>query len=658
MPYRKDIDGLRAVAVVAVILFHFGLGCPGGYAGVDVFFVISGFLIGSIVLAKTKAGTFSMADFWQRRIRRLLPALFVVVVAVAAAGCVWLVPAHLEELGKSILAQPALAANVYFFQESGYFETSSEHIPLLHTWSLAVEEQFYLALPFLLPLFLRGGASRAFVGIGIITALSLSWSVFSSKAYPSFAFYLIFSRAWELNIGVLLALHLDRSGPCRRGRAAREAMAWSGLAMVLATFFLFGAGTLFPSYTAALPCLGTALLIFAHSRTEGSKDATSLERLLSWSPVVFVGKISYSLYLWHWPVFVFLGLALLRELGPLETASGIAASFALSVLSWKFVEKPVRERRFPRSTRSLLLGAAVAVAAMIGIGAVFSETEGLPERFPAEMRERAHDHNEHHGLRSRDFLLEHGTLPTLGRPKSETDRHILVWGDSHALSLLPVLETIADENDICLHVATQPSTPPLVDTYTERIGRSFLDWGNAVVDYARAQGVERVLLHARWRNYTEGPPDRDLRNLVSDADLRSRTPEQAETVFREALGRTIEVLTERGIGVYFLDEVPYQPRSVPETVLLASLRGVDPNTLGPLVEEQKELSRRIEILLAEILSGRGVVRLDPKPFLLAPDGRRFALVRDDLILFSDQHHLSPNGSAQLRPLLEPIFVAP
>ncbi len=663
MPYRKDIDGLRAIAVLAVILFHFNLGFPGGYAGVDVFFVISGFLIGSIIIGKAEQDRFRLTDFWLRRIRRLLPALFALVIAVSIASYFWMVPAHLEEIGKSILAQPALAANIYFFQESGYFETASEYQPLLHTWSLAVEEQFYLALPFLLPLFLRWGSGRAALGraallVGVISVLSLAWSIYGSISYQSFTFYMILSRSWELNIGVLLALYLAKTGPITCSRSIRETLSFAGLGMILICFLTYGVDTPFPSYTALLPCLGTAFLLFANSPHAGEDASpTLLQRSTSLPPLVFLGQISYSLYLWHWPVFVFFHHITLREMTLLDKVFGVGLSLVLATVSWKWVEQPIRKGTFLKSTRSLLLNTAGAVAVMIAIGLYFSESKGLPERFSPEVIEMTDDPSTHYRIRAWDYYQKHQTFPTLGPSPEEADRQMLIWGDSHALALLPLLEELATEHNICLHIAAHPSTPPLLDVYTERIGKSFLDWGNLVLDYAGENTISTVLLHARWRIYTEGPPDGDMRSLVSTTTVHSRTPGQAEEVFLSSLERTLRALEEEGLTIALMDDVPFQPKSVPETVILAGVRGMDPNTLGPRKETQQALTRRIDKLIEKAIDGTSVLHFDPDPYLLDKETDRFALLRDEKILFTDQHHLSPNGTRQLRPLLEPFFTA-
>jgi hypothetical protein len=306
----------------------------------------------------------------------------------------------------------------------------------------------------------------------------------------------------------------------------------------------------------------------------------------------------------------------------------------------------------------LLIATAVAVATMIGIGLYFSETNGLPDRYPREVLEMTYDASEHHRIGARDHFLKHGTFPSLGPSPDKADRSILLWGDSHALALLPLIETLANEHNVCVHIAAHPSTPPLLDVYTERIGKPFLHWGRDVLRFAQENSITEVIIHARWRIYTEGPPDGDMRSLVSNHEIHSRRPEQAETVFRDALEKTIETLVEGNFTIALIDDVPFQPKSVPETVLLAASRGIDPNTLGPPLASQQELTQNIDALIESVLEGTPVVHLDPDPFLLNPEKDRFSLLRDQKILYTDQHHLSPNGTKQLRSLLEPLFEAP
>ena len=343
MRYRPEIDGLRAIAVVAVILFHAGFALfGGGFVGVDVFFVISGFLITSIIVEELKTGRFSVLRFYERRARRILPALFTVMAACVPFAYRLLSPDDLKDFAQSLAAICLFASNVLFWGESGYFDTQAELKPLLHTWSLAVEEQFYVVFPLLLLAAWRLGRGVLLALIGAIAVASLFTSVDEVRNFPSAAFYLLPSRAWQLLVGALASLVADRwpSAALRQPavRLASEAFGWGGMAMIVMALFLFDEQTPFPGLNAALPTVGTVLVLL------GASDRTSVGRMLAWRPLVGLGLISYSAYLWHQPLFAFTKHALLADL-PTDLAIVLCAvTIVLAYLSWRYVEQPFRNR--------------------------------------------------------------------------------------------------------------------------------------------------------------------------------------------------------------------------------------------------------------------------------------------------------------------------
>ena len=297
LKYRAYIDGLRAIAVLAVLFFHADIGCGGGYVGVDVFFVISGYLITGLILKDLDGGQFQLVKFWERRVRRILPAVAVVLLACLATGWFLLFSLDFKELGESVLAQALLVSNIYFWRESGYFAQAAEMKPLLHTWSLAVEEQFYLLFPFLLIAFKRFSRKSLVPGILLLCCISFSLSVYCSYRHASVNFYFLPTRAWELLLGSFLA-----AIPAQRTstRWLTESLSSGGLLAILCAVFFYGPDTRFPGISALLPCVGAALIIWANDHT-----LTCVGKLLAIRPVVFIGLISYSLYLWHWPMLVF-----------------------------------------------------------------------------------------------------------------------------------------------------------------------------------------------------------------------------------------------------------------------------------------------------------------------------------------------------------------
>ncbi len=360
MKYRAEIDGLRAVAVLPVILFHAGFApFSGGFVGVDVFFVISGYLITSLIAEELETGRFSLAGFYDRRARRILPALFFVVLCSAPIAWFILLPKDLTEFFHSVMAVGMFASNILFWLQSGYFDTAAELKPLLHTWSLAVEEQFYIIFPLLLMALWRFGAKVLLAVLIVLFGVSLSLAEWGAHAHPSATFFLLHSRGWELLIGAFAALYLRGGGGIRAGIAG-EALAAAGLLAIAMAVVLFDGRTPFPGLYALVPTLGTVLVILF------AAEGTVINRLLSLRACVGIGLISYSMYLWHQPLFVFS-----RYLFGLQQGSYLflvlsLITLVLAWISWRFVERPFRQKRF--AIRTVLMTAAVASIGIMSLG--------------------------------------------------------------------------------------------------------------------------------------------------------------------------------------------------------------------------------------------------------------------------------------------------
>jgi peptidoglycan/LPS O-acetylase OafA/YrhL len=437
MKYRADVDGLRAVAVILVLLFHCGLGFSGGFVGVDVFFVISGYLICSIIAGELARGEFSILKFYERRCRRILPALFVMFALTTAAASVLLLPPDFKELSESLLASTLFVSNVYFWQHSGYFDGASEFKPLLHTWSLAVEEQFYIFFPLMLWLLARRWPRLVLPAIILTTVGSFALDVFAHRAgATTFAFFSLPTRAWELGIGAIVAL---------APRAAQGDSPRRSLVAILGLLFI-GVGLFVPKLLPEpLPdpvfaVLGTALVVRI-----GQSARTPVSRLLSVWPLVAVGLISYSLYLWHWPVIVFSKYWLVRELTALEISAAWACMFVAAWLSWRFVERPFRSRGFP--VRKLYLGSALGTVTLVAVGLALLQTRGLPARLHADAAviNEAVGTTYHCAL---DEFLKIG--PTRGcamnLPSGDPqDAQVVLLGNSHAQMYAPAWRRILEE---------------------------------------------------------------------------------------------------------------------------------------------------------------------------------------------------------------------
>ncbi len=373
MRYRREIDGLRAVAVIPVILFHAGFTIfSGGYVGVDIFFVISGYLITSIIISELEQGKFSILRFYERRARRILPALFFVMLFCLPFAWMWMLPSQFEDFSQSLVAVSVFASNIQFWRESGYFAATSEEKPLLHTWSLAVEEQYYMLFPIFLILLYRFGRSPVFYSIIAISIISLLLSEWGWRNKPSANFYLVPTRVWELLAGSICAFL--QFGKTQKSNNAFSAL---GLAMIVFALFFYDESTPFPSAYALAPVVGTALIIMYGAR------GTWVAQLLSLKGFVGIGLISYSAYLWHQPLFAF---ARIRSLYAPEQWLMLLLAFTSLVLAyfgWRYVEHPFRKRTAPvwQSQRAIFTLSVCGMVFFLVVGFVGHINNGFKHRF-------------------------------------------------------------------------------------------------------------------------------------------------------------------------------------------------------------------------------------------------------------------------------------
>ncbi len=647
--YRPDIDGLRALAVLPVILYHAGLGCPGGFVGVDVFFVISGYVITSLILREHAAGTFSLRRFWERRIRRIMPALTLMVALVLAAGWRWYLPEDFIYMAKSVLAQTLMAAN-FFFWRGGieYFEMSSDAQALLHTWSLAVEEQFYLVFPLLLTWLLRTRATRWRRWLLGLAAVSLGLSVLATHSAPHFraAFYLLPARAWELLLGALLAGvgggRLSASGP------RRAVSGLGGLALIAWPVFAYTDHTRFPGLAALPPCLGAALII-----ASSAGRPSPVGRLLAWRPLVFIGLVSYPLYLWHWPLLTF-ARYLHTQPAPLGAAVRLGlllAALGLAVLTWKGIETPLRQRRVLRSPRQLFMAAGLASALFFLLAAGVYRSKGMPGRFPPRVlalsaarasrafqeqvdlpRARASQYIELGPYASSSSGVTPGSGTPAPDPGSRMPVRLLLWGDSHAKALAPALHTLCQQHRQRGLLSAYGGTAPVLDYVPPNLKSLHQDAPAAarhIVAYAAAQRIPHIILAARWEVY----------------------PPTAE--FRAALVRTVSTLQAGGARVYLVKDVPEPGFEVPRVIALRALGGGTLDTLGTTPAQHLRAHAPLQSTFDQ-LARAGAILLDPAPAFLAPGGS-YRVIKDDQVLYFDTNHLTVEGAALLTPLFQPLF---
>lgn len=636
--YRPEIDGLRAVAVLAVMLFHGGFGCPGGYVGVDVFFVISGFLITSLIWKDLESGSFTFAHFWERRARRIVPAMVFVTLATLVAGWFLMRPVDFKALGETSASQAVFGANIYYWNHSGYFSGDAREKPLLHTWSLAVEEQFYFFVPFLLWAMYRAARLRSRAAVlSLISAafvLSFALSIYGVAHHPRAAFYLLPTRAWELSLGSLVAF-LPPDPSMLGRRILREFFSLAGLALILVPVLVYGAETPFPGLAALAPCLGVALLIWANDRAAGNAP-TVAGALLATRSLVFIGLISYSLYLWHFPLLAFSHYLALEPISPAQRATMLVLALALSALSWKYVETPFRKRKLAASRKSMFAFVASGLAAVLVCGLLCMATQGFPQRLSSQARDFAAAESD----RAINFELtieeiQPGKLIPLGVSDSTLRPTVMVWGDSHGMAALPAVDAYLNEKGLAGLAATRASAAPVLDWYWSADPASkqhFITYNDAVFRYIQSERIPNVILIARWGRY---------------ARKGGHNPGD----FYPSLLATVQRLTAIGSRPWIMLDVPIHSFNIPRVLSNPAYSDAYIASHCAQPAAQNELEKNDPEILAELEAAGGRI-LDPKPRFLDPTGQYYIIQANGIALYWDDNHLTTKGA---KLMLVPLF---
>lgn len=652
-PYSPEIDGLRAIAVTGVVLFHVGLpGLGGGYTGVDVFFVISGYLITRLLAAeRARSGAIAFQAFYARRMRRLLPALLVLVAATVAAAAWLLSPAlgEVQATARAGVASLALVSNLLFLRETGnYFDRPAGQVPLLHIWSLSVEEQFYLAWPLLLAgaLALWRGRARWAVVAFALASWALAWRL--AYVSPDIPFYITPARGWEFAVGGALALF----NPQVASAAARALCVNAGLVATIAGFVVTPDTRFFPALGALLPVGGTALMLLGL----GAGAPTGLAaRALGWRPTVYVGRASYSWYLWHWPPLAIYAAATLDG-GTLAGRIAIGvASFIAAALSLRFVEAPVRSRAVGAGwsdARTLVAGTVaslLAIAGMLGVG--WAARRAAPAQLAAMHAEPAPEE---------DPCSVHPGATELAPPcvtGAPTGPVVVLWGDSHAVAWKPLAEALAAARGEGMVMLTYTACPPMAARFREPDGNRALhermcNASNVRAARALAAGqiagrpIHTVILAQRWfENVRRGWSAVDLPRY----DARSPEVQAADRAMRlDAVAPTV-ARPAPGVEVLYLGPLP----ELRNTARFCLARGVADACAMPRAQYD---SLRAEVLpvLERALAGRGRLVDVADTFC---DATRCPVVRDGVVLWGDDDHVSPSAARLVAARLVPELVA-
>ena len=649
MRYRRDIDGLRALAVLPVVLFHAGFSWfPGGYVGVDVFFVISGFLITSLILNEITKGRFSVASFYERRIRRIFPALFTVLVFSAAIATWLFLPDLLASFAKSLIATASFLSNHFFYREIGYFAAPADTKPLLHTWSLAVEEQFYIVFPIFMVLACRWGGRRWLYIVAAGFAASLALSIWMTETNPAGAFYLAPGRAWELLLGSMLAAGaLPKIGT----QWLREALAISGVALIAYAVFCFSASRPFPGPAALIPCLGTAFFLYA-----GDDGSSITARILSVQPIVFVGLISYSLYLWHWPLLAFARYWFFEGLAPIQLTSIILASFVLATLSWKFVEQPFRMRRVAVGRRSMFSVAATGIAVTLAFGVMTERSGGWPSRLSAEAQAILSTASKKSATKGLDRCTMRGMEwnCTLDAP---TYSHFAVWGDSHAARMRIAIDEAAKRHGETVDYFVRAGCTPVPGF--ERGDRDCGRRNAAVLGTLIASpDIHTIVLISRFATYlydsrkSVGGTDQSL--TITATGQPNLDAQSLRILFAKKLRESVEALVAAGKRVVIVYPVPEIGYQVPQAAQRYLFMHRDLDTLkGPSPEAYRERQAGVFAMLDGLGNLNAIVRLYPHRRLC--DAQKCRVYANGSLLYLDDDHLSDAGARYLAPDLDSIF---
>ena len=647
MNYRAEIDGLRALAVLPVILFHAGFELfKGGFVGVDVFFVISGYLITTIIISEIAEGKFSIINFYERRARRILPALFFVMLVCLPFAWFWLIPNDLKDFGQSLVAVSTFSSNILFWKVSGYFDTAAELYPLLHTWSIAVEEQYYILFPIFLILTWRLGIKWILVILSIVFVISLGvahWGAFN-KPIPTF--YLLPTRGWELLIGVFIAFYLKHNSYLK-SHSINQTLSLIGSGMIIYSIFAFDESTPFPSLFTLVPTVGTGLLILS------AVPNTIVNTLLSFSPIVGVGLISYSAYLWHLPMLVFVRHRLLGELSDLLLIVLCFASLVMAYISWRWIEKPFRDKK--KTTSKMIFSfSLIGIVFFSSIGLITYFKQGFYELFSEDIQRYSLIYESYKNRFAND---ECNLSVNLSKPPLciigdiSVNPKIALIGDSHASAINYELDKVLQDRKISIYRFTKNSCPPALGFQSDNYEDCWRHIDNTlkVIDEKK---IETVILFARWSYYlNEDPYDNNIggidkmanRYTILPIPLTADISERRQAIL-SSYKQFIDKLLSNDIKVITIGPVPEHGWDVPKR---AMKNFIHRNYLGvELLPFEIYEDRNIDVInIFEDYSSRGVIYYVDSSKVFCTDNK----ICDPINVFKeslywDDDHLTDNGA--------------
>ena len=553
LSYRPEIDGLRAIAISSVIAYHFGVSqLSGGFLGVDIFFVISGYLISSIILREMQQGDFSFRKFYLRRIRRIFPALFCMMLISWPLAYQLLLPEQFEEFSKSLIYVTLFVSNLFFAARTGYFDTAIELKPLIHTWSLAVEEQYYLFFPLLL-IFLARKSQRWLIILSMLAILSgFAFSIWQPLG-KTFGFFSVSTRIWEFFFGFLASLLV------LQGKAPRAAfLDYLGLSLIVFAFIYSDESFLHPGWITIPPVLGCWLLII-------NQNGNSLVfNLLVCKPVRIIGLMSYSLYLWHQPLLAFYRYHQLVNVNSRYLGVLFLLLIVVSWLSWQFIETPFRNRKLI-SDRKLTLVAIGLSVLILGIGYYGQASDGLPNRFhmPEVFQHQFERRNEAQNCQPiPDTAFKSCSL---GADSENANITMAVFGDSHALALIPAFDKLGKQNQIQFILAAESACPPIQGVFV--LNGHSADYCQRLADaqwemLKHYPKIKQVIWVAKWASYTDGNYQGGQLNWLGTQARVEKNLKTTRQVFNDAVRHTAERYKAEGLSLAVLLQVPQQLQDI------------------------------------------------------------------------------------------------
>ncbi len=654
--YRKDIDGLRAISVVAVLLNHAGIySFSGGFIGVDVFFVISGYLITAIIAREIQSNEFSLVRFYERRIRRILPALFVVIAFTVAVSAIMYDVEKFLDFGKSVIATTLFVSNINFWKESGYFDAPSQLKPLLHTWSVGVEEQFYIFFPLFMFVLYRYAKKLSSYILAAIAVISFWFAVQGIASDPSSAFYLAHLRAWELLVGSMLAINIF---PAEFGKKYSNIIGIAGLVLIAIPIFQYSESTKFPGLSALAPVCGAAFIL-----SSGVEGKSLVGRFLGMPPLVFIGKISYSLYLWHWPLIIFAKYYMIRHMTSGELGILLVVISIVSTLSWRFVETPFRSKNFLQ-TRQIYAFAISGMTLMLFVGGTIYYFKGFPKRQGLEYL--AIDTK-----KEETWLFKECNINLTDDPQAITACEIgdraqqpsfMIWGDSHAPTYGKAIHISAAQNKLSGILTYSPGCPTLLNIIpTPQIGDvSCGDYNEMALTYIKDHPeIHTVILASRWTIWLEGTRYKEEEGIPTDIqDALNEAPAgtSKEDLFILGLERTITTLMALDRKVILIAPLPEIGYDVSSLNFIASRTGRDINQIiSPSMEEYLTRNQRTFTIFKSFEEKYGVQIIEPWKFLCQEGICRSAV--NEIPLYNDDDHLSIFGAELISPVFDPFFAS-